>query len=271
MEQGLENFHISKDYYKDFTIFLSNKLVEQIDSPTMDVTEKIQVMGESYEIATKEISRLGFNSETVQLTEVIIQNMVKNFQKSPGMSNLLNKLISSQTGLLYQRCHMTSVVACEMIKNLKLDDPKAYEKIAYASFFHDIMLADSEDFSKINSFEELEKANLNEEDWEKVFNHALDACNLIRKYPESPPGADEIIKNHQGTSNGKGFSNSIDKLSILSKIFIIAHHFVLELIRFKELGGEPKPITEELFKRYPGADVAIIIKSLEFTLKKKLI
>ena len=270
MEQGLENFHISKEQHKDFTIFLSNKLVEKIDSPTMEISEKILVMGESFVIATKEINKLGFNSETVQLSEVIIQNMVKNFQKSPGMSGLLNKLISSQTEYLYQRCHMTSVVACEMIKNLKLDEPNAYEKIAFASFFHDIMLTDNENLSKINSFEELEKANLSEADWEKVFNHAIDACNLIRKHPESPPGVDEIIKNHQGTSNGKGFSNSIDKLSNLSKIFIIAHQFVLELLRFKEIGGEPKPITEELYKRYPGADIAIIIKSLELTLKKKV-
>jgi HD-GYP domain-containing protein (c-di-GMP phosphodiesterase class II) len=269
LDQGLENFHIAKESYKDFTIFLSNKLVEKIDTPNMELTQKIQIMGESYEIAIREISKLGFNSETIQLTEAIIQNMVKNFEKSPEMSNLLHKVINSQTGLLYQRCHMTSVVASEMIKNLKFDDPLAYDKIAYASFFHDIMLADREDLSKINSFDELEKANLNEQDWDMVFNHAMEASVLIRKHPEAPAGADEIIKHHHGASNGKGFSNAIEKLPDLSKISIIAHHFVLELIRFKELGGEPKPVTEELYKRYPSTDVAIIIKALERTLKKK--
>jgi hypothetical protein len=55
----------------------------------------------------------------------------------------------------------------------------------------------------------------------------------------------------------------------LSKIFIIAHHFVLELLKFKENGGEPKPLTEELSKRYPSPEILIIIKSLEKTLKKK--
>jgi response regulator RpfG family c-di-GMP phosphodiesterase len=235
----------------------------------MDETKKIQIMGESYEIAVREIAKLGFTSETIQLTEAIIQNMVKNFEKSPEMSNLLHKVINSQTGLLYQRCHMTSVVASEMIKNLKFEDPKAYEKIAYASFFHDIMLADREELTMINSFEELEQANLNEEDWDLVFNHALESSVLMRKNPEAPAGTDEIIKHHHGASNGKGFSNSIDKLPDLSKIFIIAHHFVLELIHFKETGGEAKPITEELSKRYPGPDVAIMIKALEKTLKKK--
>ncbi len=269
IDQGLENFHIARDSYKNFTIFLSNRLVEKIEAPNLEVTQRIQIMGDSYDIAVKEISRLGFNSETIQLTEAIIQNMVKNFEKSPEMSNLLHKVINSKTGLLYQRCHMTSVVASEMIKNLKLDDNMAYEKVAYASFFHDIMLADREELTKINSFDELEKANLNEEDWDMVFNHAMEASILLRKHPEAPPGADEIIKHHHGATNGKGFSNSIEKLPDLSKIFIIAHHFVLELIRFKELGGEPKPVTEELYKRYPSPDVAVIIKSLERTLKKK--
>lgn len=269
LDQGLENFHIAKDYYRNFTIFLSNRLVDQIDSPNLDVTQRIQLIGESYEIAIQEISKLGFNSEMIQLTESIIESMVKNFEKSPEMSNLLHKVINSQTGLLFQRCHMTSVVASQMIKNLKFDEPGAYEKIAYASFFHDIMLADREELSMINSFDELEKANLSEQDWDLVFNHAQEASILARNHPEAPPGADEIIKHHHGATNGKGFSNSIDKLPDLSKIFVIAHHFVLELIRFKQTDGEPKPVTEELLKRYSSPEAAIIIRALEKTLKKK--
>ncbi len=267
--QGLEHFHIAKENYKNFAIFLSNKLVEKIDAPEMEPTLRIQLMGESFEIAIREISKLGFNSEMIQLTESIIQNMVKNFEKSPEMSNLLHKVINSETGLLFQRCHMTSIVASEMIKNLNITEPQAFEKIAYASFFHDIMLAEHEELSKINSFDELEKANLNEEQWDMVFNHAMEASVLIRKYPEAPTGTDEIIKHHHGTTNGKGFSNSIEKLPLLSKIFIIAHHFVLELVNFKKRGGEPKSLTEELYKRYPSPETALIIKSLEHTLKKK--
>lgn len=269
IDQGLENFHIPKDDYKNFTIFLSNKLVEKIDSPELEVTQKIQLMGESYDIAIKEISKLGFTSETIQLTDTIIQNMVKNFERSPEMSNLLHKVINSKTGLLFQRCHMTSVVSSEILKNLKYRDQSIFEKIAYASFFHDIMLADNDELSKINSFEELENSNLNEENWDLVFNHAFEASILIKKHPEAPSGVEEIIKHHHGAVNGKGFSNNLDKLPDLSKIFIVAHHFVLSLVLFKENGGPARPITEELYKRFPSPDMAVIIKSLEKTLKKK--
>lgn len=269
MEQGLEFFHVPKEHHKNFAIFLSNKLVDKIDSPLLNESQKIQIMGESYDIATKEIMNYGFNSETIQLTDTIIDNMVKNFEKSPEMSNLLHKVINSKTGTAYQRSHMTSVVACEVIKNLKLNDPLANEKMAFAAFFHDIMLNDRDDLSQINSFEELEKSQLSEEDWDLVFNHANLASQLIKNHNEAPVGTDEIIRHHHGAFNGKGFSNAIEKLPDLSKVFIIAHHFVLELIKFKETGGEPKPVTEELFKRYPSADAAIIIKALERTLKKK--
>lgn len=267
--QGLEFFHITKEHHKNFATFLSNKLVEKIDQPNMNENQKIQLMGESYEVATKEILSLGFNSETIQLTDAIISNMIKNFERSPEMSSLLHKVINSHTGMLYQRCHMTSVVATEMIKNLKINELYSIEKIAFAAFFHDIILTEKPGLSKINSFEELEKASLSESDWDLVFNHAHEASIMIKTYPDAPLGADEIIRHHHGAFNGKGFTNSIDRLPELSKIFIIAHHFVLELLKFKENGGEPKPITEELSKRYPTPEVLIIIKSLEKTLKKK--
>ena len=269
LDQGLEYFHIAKEHYKSFAIMLSNRLVEKIDSPTMEVTQKIQLMGESYDIAVKEITKLGFNSETVQLTDTIIQNMIKNFERNPEMSGLLHKVINSKTGLLYQQSHMISVVASEVVKNLKIQEKGAHDKLAFAAFFHDITLSEHDNFAKINSFEELEKANLNEDDWDLVFNHAHDAALLVKNHPDAPTGADEIIRHHHGAFNGKGFSNSIEKLPDLSKVFIIAHQFVLELIRFKEMGGEPRPITEELFKRYPAPEVAVVIHALEKTLKKK--
>lgn len=268
-DQGLEFFHIPKEHHRNFTIFLSNRLVDKIEGPGINEDQKIQIMGESYDIATREIVTLGFNSETIQLTDTIIENMIKNFQKSPEMSGLLHKVINSKTGPLYQKSHMTSVVASEMVKNLKFSDPLAFEKIAFAAFFHDIMLTEREDLAKINSFEELEKAHLSESDWDLVFNHANEASQLIKNHPEAPLGADEIIRHHHGAFNGKGFSNAIEKLPDLSKIFIIAHHFTLELMKFKETGGQPKPVTEELFRRYPSPDAALIIKALERTLKKK--
>jgi hypothetical protein len=116
--------------------------------------------------------------------------------------------------------------------------------------------------------EELEQANLNDTDYQMVFNHAQDAAEIVKKHPEAPIGSSDLILHHHGAGTGKGFSNQIEKLPLGSKIFLVAHNFVLELVRFKELGGDPRPITVELHRRYSSADMTAIIKALETALKK---
>lgn len=268
-QQGLENFYIPKEDQKRFSIYLSNKLVERMDAPNADMAEKILLMGESYEVALKEIQKLGFTSETIQLTDSIVSNMIKNFTQGDEMAALLHRVINSRTGMLFQRSHMTSVVASECLKNLKITTPESYEKIAFASFFHDILFLDKENLSKINNQEELDLSNESDEDKKLVFAHAFETAELVKKHPEIQDGVDEIIRHHHGSSTGYGFSHQIDSLPELSQIFIIAHQFVLELFLFKERGGKPTPIVDELYKRYPGAKATLIIKAIERTLKKK--
>lgn len=268
-QQGLENFYIPKEDQKRFSIYLSNKLVERMDAPNTDMAEKILLMGESYEVALKEIQKLGFTSETIQLTDSIVSNMIKNFTQGDEMAVLLHRVINSRTGMLFQRSHMTSVVASECLKNLKITSPESYEKIAFASFFHDILFLDKEDLSKINNQEELDLSNESDEDKKLVFAHAYETAELVKRHPEIQDGVDEIIRHHHGSATGYGFSHQIDSLPELSQIFIIAHQFVLELFLFKERGGKPTPIVDELYKRYPGAQATLIIKAIERTLKKK--
>lgn len=268
-EQGLESFFIPKDQRKNFTTFLSNILVQKLESTTLGLTDKIDLMGESYAIVTREIMDLGFTTESIQLTDSILHNMIKNAEKSPEMSFLLHKVINSLTPVLFQRCHMTSVIASECLKNLKYNTLDAISAVTFAAFFHDILLTDHPELININSAEELNAANLPEEKRNLVINHALHASQLIRSYPNPPKGAEELIKEHHGIAHGLGFTSDIDNLSALTKIFIISREFVLEFSKFKENKGEPKPILPELYKKYPGQGPTLVIKALEKSLAKK--
>jgi len=203
--QGLKNLYIPKEQQSNFTNFVSNNLVKMLNQPSMSADEKLSIMGNSYDIATKEILKIGFNSATVQLTETIINNMIETFKDEEKVSPLLRKIINSKTSYIYQHSHMTAVVSSEILKNLGEDDPASHEKMSYAAFFKDISLADREELAQINSFEELENATISEEDWDMVFNHALEGAVLIRHYPEAPLDIDNIIKHHHGSPNGKGF------------------------------------------------------------------
>jgi len=268
-KQGLQHFYITKDDYKNFTTYLSNQLVLKLEkelSDQKDINKYIKLMGESYDIATHEILKLGFQPESIQLTDSIVHSMVRNTNSTPVMANLLHKLINSKTGLLFQNAHMTSVVAQEILKKLKMSQMESIETIAYAAFFMDIMFADYEELLKINDREEA--VLLLPEQRDLVLKHAAIAHELVLTQPALPIGVGQLILEHHGAYDGVGFNHRIDGFSDLSKIFIIAREFVLRLILFKERGGETRPITDELYKIYPAPDMILIIKALERSLKK---
>lgn len=270
VEQGLTHFYIAKDVQKNFTNFLSDQLVKMLEVGFDEIDEQIEAVGDSYNVATKEILKLGFTSATVQLTDSIVENMVEIFDKTSEMSTLLHKIINSKSGYLYQHCHMTSVVSSECIKNLGIETKADHEKLAYAAFFKDISFVENENLAKITTYEELEESEVSEEDWDLIFNHALEASVLITKHPEAPIGVGDIVKHHHGAMNGKGFSTAnVSKLTALQQIFLISSEFVKELMAYREKGGKPTPIIDELYQKYPTPDMVTVIKALEQTLKRK--
>ncbi|GAB4016886.1 MAG: hypothetical protein Fur0010_17010 [Bdellovibrio sp.] len=271
IEQGLKHFYIANEMRENFTNFVSNFLVEQLESTYQGPIDKqIEHISKSYDVVTKEIVKLGFNTATIQLTESVLESMTKTIENSPEMGPLLRKVLNSKTGYMYQHCHMTSIVASEILSTLGVGSKENHLKMAFAGFFHDISFVNNEDLAKISSYEELERAELNEQDWDLVFNHALEASILVGRHPDVPKGVVEIIRNHHGAMNGKGFTiTEPEKLSGMDKIFFIACEFVKQLLAYKENGGKPAPIIDSLFERFTDPEMVKVIKSLELTLKTK--
>jgi hypothetical protein len=269
LDQGLLEFFIPQDMLYRFTNFMSDHLLEKLELENLKTEEQIEIMAKSYDIALDQIHKLGFTSATIQLTDAIVDNMIKSSKLSPEMSGMLHKIINSENSSLYLHAHMTSIVACECLKNLGHDRDDLYKKLAYASFFKDLVLVDKPELAKINSQEDLESAEISDQEYDLVFNHALESATLIKSHPEAPVDVDTIIKAHHGAINGKGFSTtSGSKLSSLARIFVVSCDFVEQLLFYKEQGGAPKPIIDELRSKYTGPEMEVVIKALAKTLKK---
>ncbi|EQC49439.1 hypothetical protein M899_1770 [Bacteriovorax sp. BSW11_IV] len=269
INQGLKHFYIAKEYEENFTNFVSNQLVEKLNDKSIKLDEKIDIMAEGYSIALQEIYKMGFTSATVQLAESIVHSMIDTFKVNPEMSPLLFKIINSKTGYLYRHAHMCSIVSSEILKNMGRDKKELHETMAYAAFFKDIAFVENEELAKISTFNALEESELDEFSWDLVFNHAQEAANIVRKLEDAPLDVDTIIKNHHGTTNGRGFATENNKTDFpkLSLIFIVAVEFTNELLAFKELGRKPRPIVDILKEKYDVSKMKDIIHALEKTIK----
>ncbi len=277
IEQGLDYFYIPHHARERFATFISNALVMKMDKALTSAStdeEKIEAIGEGYEVVSRQIKELGFTPSTIQLTESVIGAIQDNYKKAKHVSPLLFKVINSKSSYIYQLSHITSMIAAECLKGMMEEGtPKLIEAqkvLAYAAFFNDLNLVDNDDLCRISSYEELEAQELDEKDWDVTFNHALESSIFIEDYPECTPLLQQIIREHHGSINGKGFPTSPDsRMCELAKVFLVAESFARQMFAYREsVHKEPKPIINALYEQFNTPDMISIVTSLETTLKK---
>lgn len=270
IDQGLRNLYIPRDMKQNFTNYVSDHLVDRLsnmlEEDKAETEDKTEVISHAYDVATQEIMELGFNSATIQLAESVISNIVSDFENSNDISPLLRSVTNAPTGYMYKHCYMTFVVAAQILETLGLGNNDLFRVFGHAAFFHDIKFVDSnEDYAKLTSFDELEKAQLSKSDYNIVVNHAADAAKLYANHPEAPQEAEGLIRNHHGCPDGVGFSvTNFSELSGTEKIFFISCEFAKEFLTFeRKKDSKPVPITHRLRKKYFDPEISKAIVALE--------
>ena len=273
IKQQLEYLYIQREMLPNLITFISNKLILKIDGlKKIDMPEaKMVVLSDSYTVAAQDILSIGFTSTTVQLTEKITKGIMEVFKDNSEMSTVLRKMINSKSSYIYKHGHMVSVVAIQILDSLGMKDKSIYKEVRYASFFHDITLINDEELSRITSHQELEAAKLEKGAYQLVINHAYNAVEMLKKYPNFPDRSKDMILHHHGSLDGKGFSSTdFDKFSDINKIFFISCEFAKEFLSFNNKKEKKlTPITDKLREKYIDPGIAKAITALEISLKEK--
>ena len=92
------------------------------------------------------------------------------------------------------------------------------------------------------------RSDVTEQEKQIVIEHALLAGRLIKTFPRSPLGADMIVTQHHGMTNGQGFAvNYKDDISPLSKIIIIAEDIATDILTRIKNGDKKKLADKETY------------------------
>lgn len=271
IEMGLTEFYVSKDLRLNVTNIISDQLVVNLKKDLSE-SDRVEVTGKAFDFVNEQIRSIGFNSATTQLVEGVVDSMAKtivNVTKKSQIFSLMRNLLVNTGSLAYRHAHMISLIASTIVKNSEWGNEEQVRKIAFVAFFHDIAL-DSDNLVMIHSDEDLQKSSLSASDREKVLTHAVEAARLIISYPDLPMGAEAIIRQHHGVSNGIGFAKHIaPSVSPLAAIFVAAEEFVLEVIKRQEAKEKVDPIAivEIVKERLSGAQVKKAIGHLEQSFK----
>ena len=92
------------------------------------------------------------------------------------------------------------------------------------------------------------------------------ASEMVKSFPRCPMGADAIILQHHGTSNGMGFAMEYkDDISPLAKVLIVSEAFVDELVEIRDNAQKVnlEEIIEKLRLKFTKHTYKKIINCLE--------
>ena len=105
---------------------------------------------------------------------------------------------------------------------------------------------------------------LTDKEKEIVLNHARLAAEAIITYKRAPIGADLLIKQHHGITNGIGFAIDFkDDISPLSKIVLVAEAFIEEFMKMRDQNPNYQIDTKQL--------IAVLNEKFKKTTYKKII
>ncbi|MBP9674861.1 MAG: hypothetical protein KBD63_07160, partial [Bacteriovoracaceae bacterium] len=183
-------------------------------------------------------------------------------EEIPEFVKLATRLQHLKISLVCQRYQLISALCSHVIQNMPWGHTEQKKILAFAAFFHDILL---EEHVSVQGNGD-EKLQFSENEKEIFLEHALKTTALLKNYPHIPLGADLVILQHHGRLRGEGSANYAKKdFSAFSLIFIAAERF-LDIFLKQEMQNEERNLTvilSQLKKELPYKQYQKIIETFE--------
>lgn len=182
---------------------------------------------------------------------------LKQLFKQASVDRNKDNYISSHIGMMIN-------ISAAICNKMEWNSEKTIEKFVYASYLHDLAIAQRPDLARINSFAKLDliKETLSEEEYRIVLEHPNIAAKTVAELNEIPPDVDTMIRQHHEFGNETGFPTKCgyQKITPFAAVFIVSHclaDFIIE---------NPKWTMEDFIKqnrsRLHGSHFTKIMKSL---------
>lgn len=268
-EEGVRFLHIDSMERLKFVNYASEKIIQILENDEISNEEKLEVLEQGIEIVTEQMLQSEEASLEIQnISKVCIKTVTEVIQDIPKIGKLLNALVANKSGYLYAHSMLTTYVANHIVRKISWGGDSHIEKLNFVLFFHDMYLVQIYNRHPESKYEEemIFSDKLDEKEKEVVLNHAMLAGEMIHKFPQCPMGADQLIKQHHGVTNGVGFAVKYrDDISPLAKVILVAEHFVEEIYKNFDSGGTfSKPYTINVLKeRYNKSSYTKIVETLE--------
>lgn len=270
--EGISNLYVNSLDRLLIINLISTSIVDFLkNTEGLETSEKSEAVKTGFNFAAANFSvSPEITSEIMKIASACTKVMEEIVNETPSLKKLLSVLNSQRDGYVYTHSILAAFVSNHIIKRVSWGGESHIEKINFVLFFHDIMLAPIYLKYPQLKYEEdlLFSDQLSDKEKEVVLNHARLAAEVIVTYKRSPIGADLLIKQHHGITNGIGFAMDFkDDVSPLSKIVLVSEAFIEEFMKKRDENPDyaldTKAILVILNEKFKKTTYKKIIETLE--------
>lgn len=204
------------------------KLVEEEIVP--EGPEKVSI---TVEVDDEEIELDAFNPEVTTPFKIAeldkkVGKFLNKVKKNPKLKDLFKKL-KVKDGDPYMMTHIGMLIniSTGIAEFMEWGSEQTLEKFIFASYLHDLALGNNHELAKLQTMEDIEKAEGFSADELKLAKfHPLASVRLFEHKSDIPVDVQTIVMQHHERPDGSGFPNGLthQRITPLSSIFIVAHH-----------------------------------------------
>lgn len=270
--EGISNLYVNSLDRLLIINIISTSIVDFLkNTEGLETSEKSEAVKTGFNFAASSFSESpAVTAEIMNIASACTKVMEEIVNETPSLKKLLSILNSQRDGYIYTHSILAAFVSNHIIKRVSWGGESHIEKINFVLFFHDIMLAPIYSKYPELKYEEdlLFSDQLSDKEKEVVLNHARLAAEVIVTYKRAPIGADLLIKQHHGITNGVGFAMDFkDDISPLSKIVLVSEAFVEEFMKMRDEKPDyvldTKAILVNLNEKFKKTTYKKIIETLE--------
>ncbi len=227
---GSNVLFVPKNDFNNFFESYQKLLDEKISVNEDDQLDSIVVQEEIVSFVQDTIKNLGINEQTIDLIGKEVDSVVKTLKTNLALDDLL-KNITSKYGFISAHSLMISYIAGAMAIDLGWNSGNSFTKIGFAAILHDATL-EKDEYAKIRTTNDPEFLKLPKKEQEKILKHPTEVFSYIKDPKALLPDVDHIIMCHHEMPDGSGFPRGINhtQISQVAAVFIVAEHFVVELM-----------------------------------------
>ncbi len=270
MTDGTEDIYIQAPHRLRFLNALSSALLIRLSKEKMNPEEALGFSEKGMEVVASQLFNQNSVNEVKELAAICVEHLDKTIKEIPNIEKLIRMLINSNSNYAFMHSVLTAYVAKKVIENLSWGSKEQAEKVGFVLFYHDIYLVPffNEYPECVGEKDLLMHPGLNDQEKDIILKHALMAAELLRQMKQIPIGADSIVMQHHGTTNGIGFPVECkDDISPLAKVILIAedyvNYFLINMNSMNQSKASPEVFFAEIHQRYPKTTYKKIINTLQ--------